>query len=550
MNTGKDNKMSWFVDKYNSKSLDFIIRNTRENFGTIIMPTGTGKSGVVYADIVNHIDNLQDSRKLIINISCPILKLTQQFIRDLFSILQDIYGNKKSFSFFINSSDTGKNYNDRSVMMLDINTKPLSKLHQFIESDTNIAIVASCHKSLYKFVSKIKGIQQNTIDIVNYIDEAHLIDVRTGNDDDSVVYFDINKLCRYSTSVYALTATPDPDVTKAINEWNHFGKDSIKPIYKMSPIDAIHDNIIVPPLVKYILTSDEKITIDMLKTIMKDAKFGNPNIHHKILVTLQSADELKTVREALEKTEYKVFSTCSKYGYGIESDLEDDPEYNDVTGFINDVESYDGDCFILHIRQLIQGIDIKAITDCVIWSADSGNQRHYRHTIQIIGRALRTLSGERGVPSEKRLKKVGRVYFISPKDAADVQSNIAQFICRYYGFDNITFETKSYSPAAFILNNDMFERFQEVKSACSATDTVFVNEIIINIEDYIKKQIVPWSAFYKMNAINFNAEETAKKILSEYDTFGKSIEMNSAELLDDRDLINIVMDLFKKYNVI
>lgn len=543
-------KMQWFVDKFNNGTLEYKIGNTGFDFGTIMMPTGTGKSGVVFEDIVRNINNKKDGRKLIINISCPILKLTQQFIRDLFSILQPIYGDKKSFSFFINSSDNGRNYNDSSAQMMDINIKSLSKINQFMENDHEVAIVASCHKSLYKFVNKIKDIQGLNVDIINYIDEAHLIDVRSGNDDDAVVYFDIDKLCRFSTKVYALTATPDPDVTRAINEWNRFGKDSTKTIYKMSPIDAIHDNIIVPPLVKYILTPDERISIDMLKHIMKDAKQENPDIYHKILVTLQSADELKTIREALEKTEYKVFSTCSKYGYGVDSDLEDEPDYNDVTGFIRDVETFDGDCFILHIRQLIQGIDIKAITDCVIWSADSGNQRHYRHTIQIIGRALRTLDGERGLPKEKRLKKVGRIYFISPNDAPDVQSNISQFICRYYGFDNISFETKTYSPSTFTLNNDLFEAFKTVSALPSGFDEISVKEIIINIEEYIKKQIVPWAEFYKTNAIAFNAEEIAKKILLEYDTFGKSIELNSAELLDDRDLVNKIMDLFKKYNVI
>ena len=123
MATKKTNKMSWFIDAYNNGTLDYIIKNTKEDFGTICMPTGTGKSSVVYADVINAIDNNKDGKKLVFNISCPILKLTQQFINDLFDVIAGTHAHiADQIGFFVNSSDSGKNYDTRNLVELGIDT--------------------------------------------------------------------------------------------------------------------------------------------------------------------------------------------------------------------------------------------------------------------------------------------------------------------------------------------------------------------------------------------------------------------------------------------
>ena len=48
-------KMDWFIEKYNNNELTYEIANTNKNFGTIVMPTGTGKSGVIYEDCIYNI---------------------------------------------------------------------------------------------------------------------------------------------------------------------------------------------------------------------------------------------------------------------------------------------------------------------------------------------------------------------------------------------------------------------------------------------------------------------------------------------------------------
>lgn len=541
------NKMQWFIEMYNNNNLSYIIHSSKQLFGTVVMPTGTGKSGVVYEDIVKIIDNNPKRHKVIINISCPILKLTQQFINDFFAICKILYTEKeKTFSFFINSSDNGKHYND-VISNMDIDIEYFKDIERkFINNpDSDIAIVASCHKSLHKFIKEANKLYNSNIEIVSYIDEAHLLDVHKDNKDEDVVYVDIDSLCKFSSKVYALTATPDPEVTEAINKWNVVN--SKKYLHHIRPIEAINDNKILPPLVKYIQTETKGITSGMLISILKDAQHDNPNIKHKILVTAASTEQLKNLRVELEKEGYVVFSTCSYYGYDLDPDNNDNEEYKDVVDFTNAVDNYDGDCFVLHVRQLIQGIDIKSLTDCVLWSADNGSQEHYRHTIQTIGRILRPLAGERGVTKENRKKKVGRVYFISPVDNDKVQHNISNFICRYYGFDNVEFEMKCYKNSQNANNsNDLFDNFQ-LHNFKSGWDNVAIKELLINIEKYITEKIEPKIKLYNKlsKKIDINAE--AKEILLKYDIF--DAEWNTSDLLDNKDLLDKIRELFKKHQI-
>jgi len=537
-------KMDWFVKMYNEKKLDYTIAKTKANFGAIVMPTGTGKSGKVYEDICNIIDNHQKGQKTVINISCPILKLTQQFITDFFSIAAQIYAGTE-FTFFINSSDNGNNYN-KALQVMDVDIENFSAFEKkFINNpNADIAIVASCHKSLYKFINKIAKLNTTGINIVSYIDEAHLIDIHKNNEDQDVIYVDIDKLCAHSNKVYAFTATPDQEVVDVINRHNLTLTNGSKYIYHMRPVEAIANNIIVPPYVNYIRTKTDGISVKLLDKIMKDTKANVPHIAHKVLVTLKSAEELKSVRNELDKMGYTVFSTCSQFGYG-NGEEDTDEKYKDVTEFINDIDSYNGDCFVLHIRQLIQGIDIKSLTDCVIWSANNGNQKEYRHLIQIIGRCLRTLSDERGMTKELRKKKNGRVYFISPADNEGVQDNISNFICRYYGFDNIDFAVKEYNRNG-LTEDDMFDIFKDIKYP-NGWDNPEVTDLLINIEEYVKTKLVPKIKLYKRLGKKLDIMANATSILMEYDAMGK--EWNTTELLDNKDLLDKIREIFERYDV-
>ena len=541
MNT-TNNKMQFLIDKYNSKTLDYILNDTGYRFGTVCMPTGSGKSAVVYSDIINTIDTNTYGQKLVFNISCPILKLSQQFISDLMDIMNIIYKNKR-IVLFINSSDTGINY-----QKLDSNI-PVKSFSQFkitfIKKDTfNIAIIASCHKSLSKYVNRLKDYTSNNIKYITYIDESHLLSIMHNNEDDNKPYIDIKKLCKFSYKVYSFSATPDMDIVKKLNnESKDIKKLDGSYIYHMKPIKAINDNIILPPYINYIKTSTECITVNMLFKIMDDAINKNPNINHKILVTLTSSEQLKNIREELESenSNIKVFSTCSEYGYDID---ESKSNYSDITEFIHDIDTYDGNCFVLHIRQLIQGIDIKSLTDCVIWSANNGSNKHYRHTIQTIGRVLRPLAGERGVIKSKRKKPVGNVYFISPIDNDDVEKNMTNFLCNYYGFDNIEYSISEYKQGGQ-KNDDLFKTLGQSKKY--DWDNAEIKTLLINIENYINEQIAPKFYISQKYEGKFDISSEANMILRKFNVL--NTEWDSSELLDNKTLLDKIFELFKKHNI-
>ena len=91
MSIANNYKMNWFVDKYFNNELTYSIYNTGKKKGTVVIPTGGGKSGMIYEDIVKHIKLSSSNEKYIFNISAPILKLEVQLLNDFFSVLKFIF---------------------------------------------------------------------------------------------------------------------------------------------------------------------------------------------------------------------------------------------------------------------------------------------------------------------------------------------------------------------------------------------------------------------------------------------------------------------------
>lgn len=118
--------------------------------------------------------------------------------------------------------------------------------------------------------------------------------------------------------------------------------------------------------------------------------------------------------------------------------------YKDVVEFNNAIDKCNKNCFVLHIRQLISGIDVTSISDCIIQKNDTNNFNSYAPVIQTIGRALR-LGDERGVDIEKRKKKYAGVLIVTNKDNDTVYTDISFFLGAYYGNGNFKFYTMSTS---------------------------------------------------------------------------------------------------------
>ena len=75
-------KMGWFVNAYKNGQIDYLLSETGKKKGTAVLPTGAGKSGMIYADIVKHIMDAKPGEKIIFNLSAPILKLEAQLLND------------------------------------------------------------------------------------------------------------------------------------------------------------------------------------------------------------------------------------------------------------------------------------------------------------------------------------------------------------------------------------------------------------------------------------------------------------------------------------
>lgn len=567
----KTNKMQWLIDKYNNGSIEYLIRDTRENKGTIVAPTGFGKSGVMSADSIWHINNTNDGEKIILHFATPILKLGVQFMNDLTSVITEIFKDKcdkGEFMFFINSSADGRDYN-LDGLNVDANRFEFD-IEKFEKSTTaKYALVISCFDSIYKFADKMDYLKSFS-KVATYIDEAHLIVHETRDDksydnlseDSKVRWSNLEKLCE-GDYIYALTATPDKYVTSIINK--SANKANLNEyIININASSLIADNIILPVKTFLCKVNSNKTFNDRESTIltsehcmmfMEMVREDNPNIYHKILVTASNTDHLRSLQDTLSRKGYKVFSTCSRDG--AMSAENDEMTDIDEVAFINEVDSYEGDCFVIHIKQLRQGIDIKTITDIIMYNSTRVNDGVKRTIVQTIGRSLRPMMGERGVDIEERTKKHSNALFlIGENDYDAVKSQMFNFIIEYYGVKGVTAFTNDVTLS--------FGKVGKFKGTINPFPTntgfgddyfnvldIIIEELLMKIGEYIKSVIKPrYDMALRLtggkpsrNLIPMALAEVKNKF-SLYDG-----EHDTATLLTDTEFMDAVMELFKKYEI-
>lgn len=450
-----NNKMQWFINEYNNDSLTFDIASTKRNYGTICMPTGTGKSGKIYANIIYNINELEKDgwkKKLVVNLNSPYLKLNNQLIRDLEEILVGTNILKKEeIGIYVNSSDNAKTYGD----YIDNNPEPFKSISKF---GYKLNIIASCNPSLYHFYKKMNKMDRTNLEVITYLDEAHTLNGEFDEPENKGMNKesntpDLNKLCKVCDKVYAFSATPDPYVTKRINIHEHGIKDEElnKFIVTLTPADAIAENMIIAPRFRYTSFNggSDTITSELCIGCLNDAKTLTPEINHKVLVNCSDSKHLYNLRKSLEEKGYKVFSTCAKYLYDLDPNNNyEEAKIMSITDFTKQIEDYDGDCFVLHIRQLICGIDVKGLTDCIIYDNFTGAKSSWRVYVQTIGRILRAANGERGKKVGDRTKKYGNVYFYNSEKDEIQKKNIAQMFTSVYGistvFENVFSESNKH----------------------------------------------------------------------------------------------------------
>lgn len=548
--------MDWFVKNYKNGTCEYLISKTDDCIGTIVMPTGAGKSGVSFEDAIWHMDNMNANKKLVLNFAAPILKLVRQSVGDFLEVLSQTHTNlieSGKIMFFINSSDNDEGY---SATENGIDVFRFSEISKFYNSKrAEIAIVASCHKSMDKFVDRMPTMRKYAT-IITYLDEAHLFNTLKTTHSHGGKDYEENPcligLCENSDFLYALTATPDRAVTERINQYNgHNGKCTYF-TYKKDARELIEENVILPPRVEVMhLGQDEVLTPEILVYYKNKLKKDKPNINHKILVTCKNSTELLTLEEKLNKKGEKVFSTCSKAGcHKTNSDGEFAEEIDEIA-FMNEVNHYnDGDCFVLHIRQLIQGIDIKSITSVVICTASHTSTETNQKNIQIIGRCLRPLEGERGVKFDDRKKQYGDVLFIMP-DTWDGEGPVINFIEKYYGIGYIVGDYRKHAePHHKESETDILDEPFNLGISFAKDEIEHHSTLLMfNIEDYVKTRLKARHNLLRKNGgKGIDISKEIDKIVENCGAFGD--DYNSVVLLNRTNLQRAIKDLFDKYDIV
>lgn len=489
-------KYDWMTKGFNYETAKYEIYDTGRHHGTIQMPTGSGKSALIFLDIIRRIYRKDSSRKLVVNISTPIIRLCEQQgndLLDLLSVISGIKGTTKTIdtnkiAWFINNSGDARKYDTYFDMyrFSDIND-------YFLESKKNdVAIIISCHQSLNKVIRWMNKVikDDSMIDAVTYVDEAHTISYKDVDPDEDSTKIDIKTLCKKS-DVYMVSATPKTDVIKLVNSYDLPDKDNDAPIILEKPSEAIRANKICGPNISIEQTEDGNITEDICIKYLN--KLKTDGRIHKVLVSCKDSKHLKKLRKRLIKAGYTVFSTFSYEG--MKTIFQNTTnEYNDIVEFNNAINKCNKHCFVLHIRQLISGIDVTSISDCIIQKNDTNNFNSYTPVIQTIGRALR-LGDERGVDIEKRKKKYAGVLIVTNKDNDTVYTDISFFLGAYYGNGNFKFYTMSTSMKYSNMGMGIVETGApgDDKDIFATSNVInYWEKVNIDIKNYIKEKVKPY----------------------------------------------------------
>ena len=484
------NKMQWLIEDHKNQNVIYEIQSTHRNHGAISKPTGSGKSSLFINDIIYRIIN-HSGKKLMINISTPIIKLCEQQGNDLMEVIEgvkDYYGiNTNEIKYFINNSGDIDSYkNNKSSSLHSFN----SIYKNFINSSKcNIAIVINCHPSLSeRMIPWLKKLDNENIDIVTYIDEAHTISSKIATEQDDTT-IDLNILCEKS-SVYLVSATNKQELVKIVNSYDGVYDDSY--IILETPADAINANKICTPKVHIKQTTTGEIDFDICNDFMNMiTKDGNI---HKVLITCKDTKSLKSLKNQLKENGYKVFSTCSAEGMNWSDTVEyenSNHKFNDVVSFINAIDECKTNCFILHIRQMISGIDVGSISDCIIQKNDTDDFNSYSNVIQTIGRSLR-LGKERGINVENRNKKYANVLFVTEESNKTIYSDIEKFLISYYGIGQYEFHIGKAGIKHSSTTEEVDLGWENMFNNVSSGDTInYWENIKTNIRKYIIEKVKP-----------------------------------------------------------
>ena len=396
-NNGLDFKIPLNKGLLKPHTADALSSMESNNFGIVCHPTGTGKTSIQFFDIMRTFTkDLLEKKYPIICLSSPTLILNKQFGIDLLEFLNVI--GITDFDLLIVSSD--KNVKEYKTIRGPAKIETFSivdDIKNFLinaKKRKKISLVITCYESHNRFSD---ALMESGLKAIRYNDEAHAINgVGDSNTVDNTV--DMVSMNETSDRVYFFTATPtgeehDDGSFSSMKDSTLYGN----VISSLSLYSAIKQGLIIKPIfynhfdkTKELYSEIDKaeICIEILNSdeSLYNSLGKNPT---KLLVTCSSIDEVKTMwKHLVDKSndKYNVFITTSdKLGRIVNTETN-----QSFKTFFDTVSASTKPAIIIHIKQLIAGIDVSGINSVIFFNIPSPIV-----LLQTIGRGLRPISSDR-----------------------------------------------------------------------------------------------------------------------------------------------------------
>ena len=163
--------------------------------------------------------------------------------------------------------------------------------------------------------------------------------------------------------------------------------------------------------------------------ILVNCPCGNNGDSKKIKVIYDKLSE--QYEDKIIKGKLRIY--CTSYETGFLSTTND--TILSMKDFTSSIDNADCDCIVLHVKQMIAGIDISSITQTIMYLSNI-NETIMRIIIQTCGRCLRIGKGDRNGRYAKnknmRMKKFGLCSFIIYEDDNTTEDKLREYFIKYY----------------------------------------------------------------------------------------------------------------------
>lgn len=486
------------------KQIDAIHGMYNKPVGVLYMPTGGGKTVIIYGHAKMFFGTAIKHNFII---SGPIMDLNKQTACSvLTNLFNDGLINSENCDVVIancanyrsNRFYTVKNGESIDIVNDIAGHESLGILVNTIDvkQEKQYRITVVCNPTLQndeKFLDKL-----TEDDVVKhfYFDESQTLkkDQTVNTEEDNQnnknwvnfkKIFTIINMTSVKGSCHMVSATPTKDNFETIME-NNFGmsyEDCFA--YRLTPREAINARMILEP--QFYFKRCSKLKVDTILVRIEDVindinkeKEKNTSYKARILVTVASTADLNwIVKRLLEKygSDYDVYSTSCM----DKKKKNNETISEDICAFKKDIEENERSCFVVHIKQIIAGIDIPSFTHTVFNMEATTN---FITPIQIVGRVLRPERFPDGTANLTK-KKFGYIY-VNIENNNILAEKAARTLIGYYGniFEFLKPDFfEGYTNGSNVRHKQM-SQFGDDITAYNFTNTIenFLKDLAVNIK--------------------------------------------------------------------